>query len=147
MHLEPQVFDVLVYLVRHRDRAVPKSELLEQVWGDQFVSESALTSRVKSARAALGDSGRDQRHIRTVHGFGYQFVSPVVVTGSNGTVDAVPEVGDFAAVTPPRPPGSAARSAARSASRSASAGTPCQRCASTSRRSRSSSSSTTASTC
>ena len=78
-HVEPQVFDVLSYLVEHRDRAVAKTELLEEIWGDQFVSESALTSRIKSARAAIGDTGRDQRHIRTVHGFGYHLVSPVEV--------------------------------------------------------------------
>lgn len=78
VHVEPQVFDLLLYLVANRDRAVAKTELLDAIWGDQFVSESALTTRVKSARAALGDNGRDQRHIRTVHGFGYQLVSPVV---------------------------------------------------------------------
>lgn len=78
VHVEPQVFDVLSYLVTHRDRAVPKTELLDEIWGDQFVSESALTTRIKSARAALGDNGREQRHIRTAHGFGYQFVSEVV---------------------------------------------------------------------
>ncbi|HET7762151.1 MAG TPA: winged helix-turn-helix domain-containing protein [Phycicoccus sp.] len=107
IHLEPQVFDVLAHLVRHRDRAVPKSELLQQVWGDEFVSESALTSRIKSARAALGDTGRDQSHIRTVHGFGYQFVAPVTVVES-GTHAATP--------TGPGPaePIPAARSADRS---------------------------------
>ena len=78
VHLEPQVYDVLVHLVRHRDRAVAKTELLDEIWGNQFVSESALTTRIKSVRAALGDTGRDQRHIRTVHGFGYQFVADVV---------------------------------------------------------------------
>ena len=78
VHIEPQVFELLLYLVVNRDRAVAKTELLDAIWGDQFVSESALTTRVKSARAALGDNGRDQHHIRTVHGFGYQLVSPVV---------------------------------------------------------------------
>lgn len=78
IHVEPQVFELLLYLVVNRDRAVAKTELLDAIWGDQFVSESALTTRVKSARAALADNGRDQRHIRTVHGFGYQLVSAVV---------------------------------------------------------------------
>ena len=68
---------MLLHLIAHRDRAVAKSELLDEVWGGQFVTESALTSRIKAARAALGDSGREQRIIRTVHGFGYQFVAPV----------------------------------------------------------------------
>jgi predicted ATPase/DNA-binding winged helix-turn-helix (wHTH) protein len=77
-HLEPQVFDVLRYLVEHRDRVVSKEELLDRVWGDRFVSESALTSRVKAARQAVGDTGRSQRVISTVHGRGYRFVAPVV---------------------------------------------------------------------
>ena len=56
--LEPQVFAVLAHLVRHRDRVVPKEELLDEVWGSRFVSESALTTRIKQARRAVGDSGR-----------------------------------------------------------------------------------------
>ena len=77
--VEPQVFDVLVHLLDHRDRVVTKEEILDAVWGDRFVSESALTSRIKSARQAVGDDGRQQRVIRTVHGRGYQFVAPVDV--------------------------------------------------------------------
>src|SRR6266545_1702271 len=76
--IEPQVFDVLAYLLRHRDRVVPKTELLDEVWGDRFVSDSALTSRIKSARRAVGDTGRDQRIIKTIHGRGYRFVADVV---------------------------------------------------------------------
>src|SRR5262249_53458853 len=75
--VEPQVFDVLALLIRERSRVVPKGELLDSVWGDRFVSESALTSRVKAARQAIGDDGRAQRLIRTVHGRGYQFVGQV----------------------------------------------------------------------
>jgi pimeloyl-ACP methyl ester carboxylesterase/DNA-binding winged helix-turn-helix (wHTH) protein len=75
--VEPQVFDVLAHLVLHRDRVVPKEELLDEVWGDRFVSESALTSRIKAARQTLGDDGQAQRCIRTVHGRGYRFVAPV----------------------------------------------------------------------
>ncbi len=63
--VEPQVFDVLRYLVQHRDRVVSKEELLDSVWGDRFVSESALTSRIKEARRAVGDDGQAQRVIRT----------------------------------------------------------------------------------
>lgn len=55
--VERQVFDVLLYLIAHRDRVVPKTELLDQVWGDRFVGESALASRVKAARRAVGDDG------------------------------------------------------------------------------------------
>jgi DNA-binding winged helix-turn-helix (wHTH) protein/tetratricopeptide (TPR) repeat protein len=78
VHVEPQVLSVLLYLVTHRDRVVPKIELLDQIWGDRFVSESALTSRIKLARKACGDTGRDQRIVRTVHGRGYRFVADVV---------------------------------------------------------------------
>ena len=75
--IEPQVFDVLAYLVERRDRVVTKEELLDNIWGDRFVSESALTSRLKSARRAVGDDGKAQAVIRTVHGRGYRFVAEV----------------------------------------------------------------------
>ncbi len=74
-HLEPQAFDLLVYLVEHRDRVVPKAELLDEVWGDQFVSESALTTRIKEIRQATGDDGRSQTVIKNVRGRGYRFVA------------------------------------------------------------------------
>jgi DNA-binding winged helix-turn-helix (wHTH) protein/predicted ATPase len=80
-HLEPQVFEVLAYLVRNRDRLVTKGELLDQVWGSRFVTDSALTSRLKAARRAVGDSGRAQRVIGTVHGRGYRFLAPVQERG------------------------------------------------------------------
>jgi predicted ATPase/pimeloyl-ACP methyl ester carboxylesterase/DNA-binding winged helix-turn-helix (wHTH) protein len=79
LHVEPQVFDVLRHLVEHRDRVVTKEELLDDVWGDRFVSESALTTRIKAARRAVGDDGRAQRVIGTAHGRGYRFLAPVVV--------------------------------------------------------------------
>jgi non-specific serine/threonine protein kinase len=90
--VEPQVFDLLVYLIEHRDRVVPKEELLDSIWGDRFVSESALTSRLKSARRAVGDDGRSQRVIRTVHGRGYQFVAPVEQDEVAGPPDRAPAV-------------------------------------------------------
>ncbi|HEX5368837.1 MAG TPA: alpha/beta fold hydrolase [Dehalococcoidia bacterium] len=72
--LEPQVFDVLAYLVQNADRVVTKDELFEKVWGDKFISEAALNSRLMAARRAIGDNGRDQRLIRTLHGRGFRFV-------------------------------------------------------------------------
>ena len=75
--LEPQGFDVLVYLVQHRDRVVTKQELLEHLWPDQFVSESTLTQRLMIVRKTLGDSGRTQRYIKTIHGRGYRFMVAV----------------------------------------------------------------------
>jgi pimeloyl-ACP methyl ester carboxylesterase/DNA-binding winged helix-turn-helix (wHTH) protein len=77
IHVERQVFDVLAYLLAHHDRVVTKAELLDAVWGDRFVSDSALTSRLKAARRAIGDDGRDQRLISTVYGVGYRFVATV----------------------------------------------------------------------
>jgi DNA-binding winged helix-turn-helix (wHTH) protein len=77
VHVEQQVFDVLLHLAEHRDRVVSKTELLDEVWGDRFVSEAALTSRIKSARQAVGDSGDRQQVIKTIHGVGYRFVAEV----------------------------------------------------------------------
>jgi pimeloyl-ACP methyl ester carboxylesterase len=68
---------VLAHLVEHRSRVVAKTELFEAVWGHQFVSESALTTRIKQLRRAIGDSGREQRVVQTVHGRGYRFVAAV----------------------------------------------------------------------
>jgi len=75
VHLEPQAFDVLALLLRERERVVSKAELLERVWGDQFVSESALTTRIKEARRAVGDDGKRQAVIKNVRGRGYRFVA------------------------------------------------------------------------
>ena len=84
MRLERQVFAVLVHLLEHRDRVVPKAELLDAVWGNRFVSDSALTSRLKDARRAVGDDGQQQGVIATVHGVGYRFVAPVEAEGDVG---------------------------------------------------------------
>jgi pimeloyl-ACP methyl ester carboxylesterase/DNA-binding winged helix-turn-helix (wHTH) protein len=86
VHVEPQVFDLLVQLVEHRDRVVTKEELLDSVWGDRFVSESALTTRIKAARRAVGDDGAGQRVIRTVHRRGYQFAAAVEHDDASGEV-------------------------------------------------------------
>jgi DNA-binding winged helix-turn-helix (wHTH) protein len=75
--LEPQVFDVLVYLIQHRERVVTKDEFVEHVWGGRLVSEAMLTSRVMAARRAVGDRGREQRMIQTLHGRGYRFIAAV----------------------------------------------------------------------
>ena len=89
-HVEPQVFDVLSYLIANNQRVVPKEELLDEVWGDRFVSESALTSRIKAARQAVGDSGRAQSVIRTAHGRGYQFVAPLAAPASGEPAPSAP---------------------------------------------------------
>ena len=84
IHLERQVFDVLLHLLVHRARVVPKEELLDEIWGDRFVSESTLTSRIKAARRAIGDDGRAQHSILTVHGVGYRFVAEVESADGTG---------------------------------------------------------------
>ena len=75
--IEPQVFDLLAYLVSQRERVVSKDDLLTAVWKGRIVSESALTTRINAARAALGDSGEAQRLIRTLRGRGVRFVGDV----------------------------------------------------------------------
>ena len=75
--VEPQVFDVLVYLIRHRDRVVSRNDLLEGVWGGRIVSESTLSSRINSARSAIGDSGDQQQWIRTIARKGFRFVGEI----------------------------------------------------------------------
>ncbi|WP_317930140.1 winged helix-turn-helix domain-containing tetratricopeptide repeat protein [Halioxenophilus sp. WMMB6] len=75
--IEPQVFRLLVYLVEHRERMVSKDEIIEAVWSGRVVSDSALTSRIKAARKAIGDSGEQQRLIRTVRGQGFRFIAEV----------------------------------------------------------------------
>ena len=84
IHLEPQVFGVLHYLIVNRDRVVTKEELLDRVWGNRFVSASALTSRVKAARRAVGDDGQVQNVIKTMHGRGYRFVAEVTTPAGAG---------------------------------------------------------------
>lgn len=94
IHLEPQAFDVLAFLVENRERVCSKVDILEAVWGDQFVSESALTTRVKQVRKALGDDGRTQKCVRNVHGRGYQFVAeidgPATAAASSSRPDDIP---------------------------------------------------------
>jgi TolB-like protein len=75
--VEPQVFALIAFLVDHRERLVSRDEIFEKVWDGRIVSDSALSSRIKSARKALGDDGKSQRFIRTVHGKGLRFVAGV----------------------------------------------------------------------
>jgi TolB-like protein/Flp pilus assembly protein TadD len=75
--LEPQVFDLLDYLIRNRERVVSKDDVFAAVWDKRIVSESALTSRMNAARIAIGDSGEAQRLIRTLRGKGFRFVGAV----------------------------------------------------------------------
>jgi pimeloyl-ACP methyl ester carboxylesterase/DNA-binding winged helix-turn-helix (wHTH) protein len=82
--LEPQVFDLLVYLVENRDRVVSKDDLIATVWGGRIVSDSTLTSRINAARKAVGDNGEKQRLIRTIARKGVRFVCSVAETEAPG---------------------------------------------------------------
>ena len=75
--VERQVFALLALLVDNRERLVSKDEIIEKVWDGRIVSEAAVASRVKSARQALGDDGKTQRFIKTIHRQGFRFVADV----------------------------------------------------------------------
>ena len=75
---EPQVLALIIHLVRHRARMVSKDELAEVIWPDRAVSDASISSRIRSARQALGDTGEKQAVIRTIHGKGFRFVAEVV---------------------------------------------------------------------
>src|SRR5436309_9429666 len=84
VHVEPQVFDLLNYLVRNRDRVVSKDDLIASIWGGRIVSDSTLTSRINAARKAIGDSGEGQKLIRTIARKGLRFVGDVRTQASDG---------------------------------------------------------------
>ena len=94
IRVEPQVFDVLTQLVSNAHRFVSKEELFDSVWGGRFVTEAALTSRIKAARRALGDDGESQRLIRTVRGRGYQFVGTLTADETPMPTPESPPVAD-----------------------------------------------------
>jgi len=72
-----QVFDLLAYLMRNRDRVVSKDELIAAIWDGRVVSDSALTTRLNLVRNAIGDSGREQRLLKTLPRKGFRFVGAV----------------------------------------------------------------------
>jgi TolB-like protein/Tfp pilus assembly protein PilF len=75
--VEPQVFDLLVFLARNHARTITKEEIFATIWGNRIVSDAALSSQIHAARRALGDDGASQRMIATVHGRGFRFARPV----------------------------------------------------------------------
>lgn len=84
--VEPQVFALMLLLVENRERLVSREEIIEKVWDGRVVSDSALDSRIKSARRALDDDGKTQRAIRTIHGQGFRFVATVQEAAASGGV-------------------------------------------------------------
>ncbi|MCG8317630.1 MAG: winged helix-turn-helix domain-containing protein, partial [Pseudomonadales bacterium] len=77
VEVEPQVFAVLQALIENRHRIVTKEDLINSVWQGRIMSDAAISSRIKSARKAIGDDGRAQRFIKTLHGVGFRFVADV----------------------------------------------------------------------
>jgi DNA-binding winged helix-turn-helix (wHTH) protein len=75
--MEPQVFDLLVHLIHHREHVVSRDELIESIWSGRIVSESALSTRINAVRSAIGDSGTEQRLIKTLPRKGVRFVGEV----------------------------------------------------------------------
>lgn len=99
IRVEPQVLSLLVLLVTHRDRLVSRDELIDRIWNGRIVSESAIASRIKSARQALGDSGEAQQWIRTAHGLGFRFVGD-----AEEVAPRLPAAAEFAAPVALAPP-------------------------------------------
>ena len=87
--VEPQVFDLLAYLIQNRDRVVSRDDVFEAVWHGRIVSESTLTSRINAARAAIGDSGDEQRLIKTLPRKGFRFVAAVQERKGSDTTAAL----------------------------------------------------------
>jgi len=86
VEVEPQVFDLIVYLINNKSKLVSRNELLEKVWHGRIVLDATLNNHIKMARNALGDDGQSQNVIKTIHGRGYQFVAEVnKVTDKGGS--------------------------------------------------------------
>lgn len=77
VHVEPQVFDLLLHFVQNRDRVISKDELVERIWKGRAISDAALNSRINAARRAIGDSGEKQSLIRTISRRGFLFAAEV----------------------------------------------------------------------
>ncbi len=101
--IEPQVFDILVHLIESRDRVVSKDDLIAAVWGGRIVSDSTLTSRINAARKAVGDSGEEQKLIRTIARKGFRFVGEVRLARIEATHAGVARQG-FETARPALPP-------------------------------------------
>jgi TolB-like protein len=101
--LEPQVFDLLVYLIANRDRVVTRGDIFGAVWQGRIVSDAALASRINAARLAIGDNGADQRLIRTLRSRGYRFVASAQQLVQPLAVEASPEAFMIRPPIPERP--------------------------------------------
>ena len=100
--VEPKVFDLLVHLIRHRDRVLTREELFRDVWNGREVSDATLSNHVMAVRKLLGDNGDQQQAILTVRGRGYQFVAPVHEV-ADGDVGPAPAIASDTALPRPVP--------------------------------------------
>ena len=82
--VEPQVFDLIVFLARNPDRLITRDDIIEGVWRGRIVSDSAISSRINAARQVLDDDGSRQRIIKTVHGRGFRFGAKPTVSAADG---------------------------------------------------------------
>ncbi|MBL4659785.1 MAG: winged helix-turn-helix domain-containing protein [Alcanivoracaceae bacterium] len=78
MAVEPKVFNLITYLLAHRERLVTREEILDNLWKDRVVSDTTISNHIKSARKVLGDDGNKQAIIKTFHGRGYQFIAEII---------------------------------------------------------------------
>ena len=86
--LEPKTLQVLLYMLENRGRLVEKTELLDAVWKDTFVTENAMTREIAKLRKVLGDDPKEARYIQTVHTRGYRFIAEVLEEDTDGTIEA-----------------------------------------------------------
>ena len=89
VRVEPQVYDLLRFLLLNKERVVGRDELVEEIWDGRFVTDATISTCVKSARQAIGDDGRSQRFLQTVRGRGLRFVGDVLVA-TEGSVRGSP---------------------------------------------------------
>jgi class 3 adenylate cyclase/DNA-binding winged helix-turn-helix (wHTH) protein/predicted ATPase len=99
--LPPKVFEVLCYLIAHRDRVVSKQELCEQVWEGLAISDATLESCLRAVRLTVGDSGQAQRIIQTQRGYGYRFVAELAILPDETSIPPVPPEAVSLPLTPP----------------------------------------------
>ena len=104
--IAPQVFDLLDYLIRNRERVVSKDDLISAIWNGRIVSDAALTTRLNIARSVIGDTGHEQRLIKTLPRKGFRFVGPVLEAQepAGGAVADTPAEPSKAALTLPDKP-------------------------------------------
>ena len=101
VHVEPQVFDLLLYFVQNRDRVISKDELVERIWKGRAISDAALNSRINAARRAIGDTGERQALIRTIPRRGFLFAAEV--TNDRGTAPQADTQATSSALNPALP--------------------------------------------